>query len=318
MNTGIAERIIRPEYIYQPGKLIRRVFGEGLDRRGEEIVELPWKMSIEVDSSEAIGRIISHHGIFELPVVEAMFRLVDRCDTVLDVGANIGYMTAVALAAGAERVVSFEPHPALFARLARNLQRWEREPRFAGRVNARNEAIDSVQGHSTLFIPKEGFESNQGVATLEAKTDFTAYDKLEVVCTTLDAVIDKHCAPVGLLKVDIEGHEFHAFKGASRTLRSGKVRDIVYESFEEMDSDASKYLAGFGYSIFRLRSSFTGPVLREGLKAGRLPLGDHNLVATLDPDRVRKRMSPRGYWCLNRKAGKGDRYGAQCSQNKPG
>jgi FkbM family methyltransferase len=302
MSAHLGQRFNRPEYIYQPLKLFRRIFGKRLDQGGESIVELPWNMSMEVDSSEIIGCGISRTGIFEMPVVEAIFRLVDRSDTVLDVGANIGYMTAVALSAGAKKVIAFEPHPVLFARLLRNVGRWDNEPRFTGRVIVRNEAIDYGEGAATLFIPKEQFAVNQGIATLETSIDQTEFDKVEVAGTTLDIVIHEHREPVGLLKIDIEGHEFQAFRGGSNSLGNRRIRDIIYEDFRGVESEASKLLASYGYSIFGLRSTLDGPVLREGLKGGRLPLSEHNLVATLDPDRARRRMSPRGYRCLSRKA----------------
>lgn len=307
MNSRAMVRFVRPEYIYQPEKLIRRIFGKGLDQGGEETVELPWKMSMEVDSSEIIGCGIAHTGIFEIAVVEAIFRLVDRSDTVLDAGANIGYMTAVALAAGARRVISFEPHPTLFARLSRNVSRWDKEPRYAGRMSARNEAIDSEKGRPTLFIPKLEFAGNQGIATLEKNCAAGALDKVEVAATTLDAVIDESCGSVGLLKIDVEGHEFPALKGASDSLGNGKIRDVIYECFEGADSPVSQLLKSFGYTIFGLRSSLMGPAIVEGMKAGNLSLGNHNLVATLDPDRVRRRMSPRGYKCLSREVRQGNR-----------
>lgn len=250
MISARIARLIRPEYIYQPGRLIRRIIGKTPGCGGEAMVELPWDMHIEVDTSEAIGRIISHHGIFELPVIEAMFRLVDPDDTILDVGANIGYMTAVALAAGAKMVISFEPHPLLFARLTRNVARWNEQPRFAARLNARNEAIDSAAGRSILFVPEGTFAGNQGIATLEPKTGPGAFDKVDVACTTLDAVVEELRDPIGLLKIDIEGHELHAFKGASKALCSGKIRDIIYESFEEVDSDVSRCLAESGIRSF--------------------------------------------------------------------
>lgn len=304
-------RFVRPEYIYQPEKLIRRIFSKGLDQGGEETVELPWKISMEVDSSEIIGCGIAHTGIFEMAVVEAIFRLVDPSDMVLDAGANIGYMTAVALSAGARKVISFEPHPTLFACLSRNVSRWNKEPRYAGRMNARSEAIDSEKGRPTLFIPKLEFAGNQGIATLEKNCAAAAFDKVEVAATTLDAVIDDDCGAVGLLKIDIESHEFPALRGASDSLRNRKIRDIIYECFEGADSPVSQLLKNFGYTIFGLRSSFMGPALIEGMRAGNLPLGNHNLVATLDPDRVRRRMSPRGYKCLGRKARQGYREEAQ-------
>lgn len=302
MNSRLAVRFIRPEYVRQPGKLIKRILSKGTEQAGNETVELPWKMSMEVDTSEIIGRGIAHTGILEIPVVEAIFRLVDPSDTVLDVGANIGYMTAAALSAGARRVISFEPHPTLFTRLERNVGRWDKEDRFAGRVEIRNEAIAAENGRATLSIPKREFAGNQGIATLEIRSDPAAFDQVEVASATLDSVIDENCGPVGLLKIDIEGHEFQAFKGAIDSLQNRKIREIVYECIEGADSQASQLLKSFGYTIFGLHGSLAGPVLREGMKAGRLPLGDHNLLATLDPDRAKKRMSLRGYKCLSRKA----------------
>lgn len=109
MNGEMVMQLNLPEYIYQPQKLIRHFLAKGHAIKRQEIVDLPWKLAIEVDTSEDIGRILSHHRIFELPVVEALFRLIDPDDFVLDAGANIGYMTAAALSAGAARVISFEP-----------------------------------------------------------------------------------------------------------------------------------------------------------------------------------------------------------------
>jgi FkbM family methyltransferase len=302
MRTGIIEWLNRPEYIYQPNKLMRRIFSNGPNREGEEIIELPWRLPMEIDSSETIGRIISHHGIFEMPVVEAIFRLVDPSDTVLDAGANIGYMTAVAVSAGAMKVISFEPYPALFARLSRNVDRWNQEPRFAGRFDVRREAISSEKGHSTLFVPKVGFAENQGLATLETRVDRAAYNEVQVNATTLDAVMHEICDPVGVLKIDIEDHEFQAFIGGADSLGNRRIRDIIYEGFSGTDSDASKLLASYGYSIFGLQSNAFGPVLLEGTRPGKRPIGDHNLLATLHPDRVRSRMSRKGFRCLSRAA----------------
>jgi FkbM family methyltransferase len=302
MYTGFGGWFNRPEYFYQPNKLVRRVFGKRPVKEGEEIVELPWKLPLEVDSSETIGRIISHHGLFELPVVEAIFRLVDRFDTFFDAGANIGYMSAVALASGARKVISFEPHPALFARLRRNVARWTQEAKFVGRVAACCEALSSERGRFTLFVPKSGFAENQGLATLEAHVDREAYDEVNVTTTTIDAAIHEAGGSVGVLKIDIEGHEFQAFRGATNSLGTGRIRDIIYEGFGGAESDASRLLTSYGYSLFGLQSNIGGPVLLEGLKPGMRQIGDHNLLATLDPARVKSRMSSRGFWCMSRAA----------------
>ena len=50
-------------------------------------------------------------GYYEYPIVRAIRRLLGRGDTFIDVGANIGYMTAIAMGRVGEqgRVYSFEP-----------------------------------------------------------------------------------------------------------------------------------------------------------------------------------------------------------------
>jgi hypothetical protein len=167
-GRSIASWLNNPEYFYQPRKLLSRLVSRKSSANRVCIVELPWKLPLEVDCSDTIGLGISHHGLFELPVVEAIFRLVDPVDNFVDIGANIGYMTSAALAAGAKNVISFEPHPNLFARLSRNIGQWiEIQPDVAGRVWAQQKAISAKSGSAALQISKANFMGNQGIATLE-------------------------------------------------------------------------------------------------------------------------------------------------------
>jgi FkbM family methyltransferase len=295
---SLAESLNRPEYLYQPGKLIRRILTGNSTREGAEVVMLPWGVPLELDSSESIGRIISHHGIFEMPVVEAIFRLVDPSEIFLDVGANIGYMAAAAMAAGAKQVISFEPSPAIYPRLARNAQRWNQIPAFNGRIQVLQKGIHSESGVFTLFVPRSS--NNDGLATLEAREE-DDYDAVIVPTVTLDEVIQQLSGNVGTVKIDIEGHELQALNGAKQSLSRGGVRDILYEDFQGASSEVSKLLYSYGYSIFGLQTSVTGPVLRQSLALEGHRKGDHNLIATLDPLRLNSRMSARGYNCLSRK-----------------
>lgn len=294
----LADSLNRPEYLYQPNKLIRRILTRHSAREGVEVVVLPWGIPLEVDSSESIGRIISHHGIFEMPVVEAIFRLVDPGETFLDVGANVGYMAAAALAAGAKYVISFEPSPAIFPRLARNANRWNRNPGFDGRIDAQQKGIHSESGVFALFVPRQS--TNDGLASLEAR-DKNSYETVNIPTTTLDEVIQQLPGAVGAIKIDIEGHELEALKGAKQSLSRGVIRDILYEDFLGASSKVSQLLAGYGYSIFGLQAAITGPVLRKNFAPEQHHNGDHNLIATLDPVRLSSRMAVRGYNCLSRK-----------------
>ena len=54
--------------------------------------------------------------------------------------------------------------------------RWNREPRFAGRFNVQNDAIDSEEGSATHFTVKEYFAGSQGITPSGDDGVYTGYD----------------------------------------------------------------------------------------------------------------------------------------------
>jgi FkbM family methyltransferase len=299
--SNVIKLLNMPEYIYQPGASLRRIFGRHANS-GSKIVQLPWGLRIEVDLGEAHGRTLSHHGMFEISVVEAIFRLTDPSDIFLDVGANIGFMSAAAIAANAREVYSFEPHPVLFDRLSRNIAMWEEaRPAIAGRVRCKQVAISESLGHTTLYIPS-GFNTNKGISSLEAGAGQVPGLTLDVCTTTLDEIIGERS--IGVLKIDIEGHELKAFSASRKTLDAGRVRDIIFEDFEGMTSRLARLLSGAGYTLFGLNKTVFGPALldtEDKVRRFRSFSNESlNFLATLDPDRARSRMMKRGFRCLDK------------------
>ncbi len=295
----------KPEYLYQPNALVRRIFIPKSVHKGTRVVKLPWKLDLEVNPAEAVGRAISHHGLFEIAVVETIFRLADRADVFLDIGANIGFMSAVAISAGVKRVISFEPHPALFERLSRNLGMWiDAQPEIAGRIQLRQIAISESEGKACLHIPEHDFSTNHGTSSLELREEESHID-IETIATTLDRVIEECGEPIGVLKIDIEGHEFKAFTGGYKSFKAGKVRDIIFEDHEGVTSEVSRLLAALGYSIFGLNKTPLGPVLLASAASVERFQGISdeplNFLATLNPARASLRMSRTGYECLRQR-----------------
>jgi FkbM family methyltransferase len=302
--ASVVRFLNKPEYLYQPKAILRRSLGwKRSSANGTEIVQLPWGFPLEVNTSELIGRIISHSGIFELSAVEAIFRLTDSTDVFLDLGANIGYMSSAAHASKAKMVISFEPHPELFRQLQRNVSLWaEVRPGIANREFVRQEAISNKSGTAKLRFSKREFSKNQGVATLENGHGRDDCVEVEVSTVALDQVIEQCGEGVGVLKIDIEGHELTAFEAAMAPLQAGSVRDIIYEDHQGMSSDVSRLLSSCGYSLFGLNKTLLGPVLLDSKAAvdrfrpySPDPL---NFLATRSPDRARRRMSHHGFQCL--------------------
>ena len=95
------------------------------------------------DPAKMIGRSLFTTGIYDIAVSEVLARLIAPAgDTVVDAGANVGYMTLLAgVAAGSSgRVLSWEPHPELVSVLQSNV----------AALNARGGAADITIRNAAL------------------------------------------------------------------------------------------------------------------------------------------------------------------------
>lgn len=275
----------KPAYVYRPDQIVRRM----TTRRapvGSLRVVLPWGLPTVVSSSDDLGRGIIRRNVHELPVTEAMWRLTGQGDLAVDVGANTGYFTSL-LACRAQAVLAFEAHPVLASRLRSVIDSWPFEHRDKVTLHAR--AVSDRDGMASLSIPS-GFARNEGLATLSPAVEY--HEALDVPTVTLDAAVGGR--PVGVLKIDIEGHELPAFQGARGLLGNRYVRDIFFEEHDPLPTPVSRLLLEYGYSIFGLRERARGVELTD--PAGPRPRWDApTFLATLDPVRAHRRITPNGW-----------------------
>lgn len=265
--------MLKPEYLYRPKQLVLRAFRAF--NRNPRRVTLPWGHELKVDPKDSIGRAILNAGVYDLPVTEALWRLTDPGDTALDVGANIGYTASVMARRGAA-VHAFEPHPQVFGELEANT-------RALPNVTARRLALSDKDGETGLLIP-EGFEGNRGLASISDDGDIT------VECRRLDSL---GFGRVQLMKLDVEGHELPALRGAGDL----PIRDIVFEDHHEEASPVFELLRSRGYDIFWLASKPFGPVISPD-PIPRRPWEPPNFLATTDAVRALHRFKPGGWRCL--------------------
>ena len=281
--------LFKPEYLLRPSNVLARL-------RFRDTRRLPATLTIAVrgrpfriNPDEVIGRHLLHFGLFDLTVTEALLRLADPGELAADVGANVGYMACVlADAVGSQgRVIAFEPHPEIFAELAANT--------LGLGVEAKQAAVSDRAGVVRLHIP-EAFVGNRGIASLEALGD--ASEDVEVDAVSLDEVLAGE-RPVGVMKIDIEGHELAALRGAENLLRGGRIRDIVFEEHNPAQSAVARHLADRGYRIFRLHKGFFGPKLLDPeASVSESRWESPSLLATLDPARAQTRFAARGWTAL--------------------
>lgn len=149
-------------------------------------------------------------GLYEPFESELFAAAIAPGDVVFDVGANVGYYTALAARAAGPggRVVAFEPEPTNFAALERTVAR----NKFTN-VTACQVAIADRSGVGPLYLSAR----NGGDHRLY-RTSPHQYS-LEVPMTTLDAALAQYQVNhVDVLKMDIQGLEGLALAGAGRLL----------------------------------------------------------------------------------------------------
>ena len=288
--------LCKPEFYFRPFDYLRRRF-ESAGTGGSVRVRLPWGLEVAVNPRDTIGRQIHVFGVFELGVSEAAWRLIDPGETVIDVGANLGYMTGLfACRAGSRGVVhAFEPHPQVFEILRANVETWMASPGNAPVLLHPMAAAD--RNGSALLHDQGELADNCGLGSLVHAPDKVR--SFEVPLVRLD---DQECVrgPIGLLKVDVEGAEEWVLRGLTSTLGRKGVRDILFEDQGEDPSGIYRLLEGYGYRLFSLGMGLLGPQLKPmGPERAVIRRWDSpNTLATLDPERAIQRLSIRGWKCL--------------------
>jgi len=146
-------------------------------------------------------------------------QMVEPDETVVDVGACWGSYSYL-FSKVARRVITLEPNPALVDYLRRVAP---------ANVEVRNVAASDSPGHATLRVPIEGRDPF-ALASLEARDDVPgpsedAFRMVEVETVRLDDLGLEH---VGLVKIDVEGHEEAVLEGA-RDLISRQHPDLLIE-----------------------------------------------------------------------------------------
>ncbi|MFP4126884.1 MAG: FkbM family methyltransferase [Alphaproteobacteria bacterium] len=289
---NLVRALARPEYLHRPRQIVERLRYAYRSPQGEAWARTPWGLPVWVDAQELHGRALLTHGVVDLGVTEVIWRLVEPGDAVVDVGANVGGLTA-AMARRVGRggsVVAFEPHPATRALLERSAERWS--SLGAAPVVVRAEALSSTEGTARLHVP-EAFARNSGIARL-----VETGDGVDIPTTTFDRVFARDIK-LKLVKIDVEGHEDAVVEGMRETLTDGRVEHIVFEEFRPLPSPLCMTLTTYGFEAFLIDTGIGGPSLLPVDGTHHAPSGrPPNVLATRSSRDALVRLQPRGFACL--------------------
>jgi FkbM family methyltransferase len=187
-------------------------------------------------------------------------------DVVIDAGANVGYFTMLFsdLVGASGWVHAFEPVPATFSVLSRNLQRFP----YYKNVSLNCAALGDANKRTKIFLPN----GDHGQAALVYHRDGSWRNAqvapIDIEMTRLDRYaqgLDK----INLLKCDVEGAELLVLRGAESSLRRFRpkvfleVDDRWTSSFGWSPKDVIGFLRSVGYKHFYCIEPGTGKIEEE-------------------------------------------------------
>jgi FkbM family methyltransferase len=206
----------------------------GLDAEG---------ITFEVSNSVEGHRVLDYGG--EQDYMSAMLAYLNEEDVLFDVGANIGLVSLHA--ARRCRVVAFEPDPSFRGRLERNLA-LNPDIRIDDVLPI---AASDGDGDVTLYTDGAGGMSPSLRHQRNEKGEVT------VQARSLDSLLAENRLPAPtVLKIDIEGAEILALRGATSLLSSDAApRALILEihpqllgAFDASADDVVQLVEGAGYT----------------------------------------------------------------------
>jgi FkbM family methyltransferase len=240
---------------------------------------------VAVFAFDRIGHMINLEGRYEAAELDCTFAFLRAGGLIhgdaVDVGANIGNHSLY-FAEHYANVVSLEPNPRLFELLEFNA-------RLRRNIRPLNIGASDISKEMSLSYDSANWGGGQ---LWSQQPDASRAFTVPVNVQKLDDLPELADHPIGLLKIDVEGHEIRVLKGAATLIaRSRPVILFEQHAHESKDgsSDVVDFLRSNGYQKFyEVRSlpslprtwRFPGRILLNGLL--RLLVGERKHIVPVE------------------------------------
>jgi len=162
----------------------------------------------------------------------------------VDVGANIGLYTYLfaKLRKGYTEVYAFEPEPTRYEYLKETVKMW------GSTIKVFNVAVSNYQGEKVFYVPEDR-KASGSLNKIFVERLKRPLDSFIVKTNTLDNCFSD--IKIDLIKMDIEGEEINAIKGASGTLRTQNPI-VMIESHMQLHNEIYTLMSKLEYEIYEL------------------------------------------------------------------
>ena len=204
--------------------------GETLEIQDGELSGKKWVRFMRTHNDSYI------RGDYEPTVQSAIKKFLRPGMTFYDVGANAGFFTLLGAARVGPKgnVVSFEPHPTTATQLRKQIS-----------VNY----LTNVEVIEAAICDKIGtaeFSDDTVAVMASLTTSASGHRTIRVKTETLDSIVANR-SPPDLLKIDIEGAEIEALRGAPKLIAEKRPVLLVEVHSQEIAAQYDSLMKEFGY-----------------------------------------------------------------------
>ncbi len=200
------------------------------------------------------------YGVYERHEVALLRRLLKPGDVSVDVGANVGYLSAhMAQCVGpGGTVYSFEPGPTPFQSLCA-----VRDSNSFANMEVFQMAVADEDRKATYYETENILAKGYGRIDQHPSKRFRHVQAHETTVTSLTTFFS--CRPIDrlrLIKIDVEGHEKQVIEGLrglfDRDIRPVLLTEVTIQGEAETDLlDYQKILSGYRYEMFSIGKSLS-------------------------------------------------------------
>ncbi len=231
-------------------RLAKMLLGAGITEKKNFLIRGKYGCAYMIPNVvENIGFELFINGIYEQATSDFITQQLPRNGVFLDLGANIG---AISIPVYEKRkdltMVCVEAAPWIFSYLEKNLALNQ-----AGKIITVNKALYYTDEETlNFFSPDDKFGKGSLSPVFTDK-------RVEVKTVKVDSLLKQlKIDRVDMIKIDVEGYEYHAFKGATGLLGRPDAPDIIFEFVDWAEEAANgtpvgaaqELLKELGYSIY--------------------------------------------------------------------
>lgn len=201
--------------------------------------------------SEPVAFNLYINGIYEIETHEFLLKMLPKNGVYFDIGANIGSIAIPLCKKRPDiRCVAVEASEWVHGYLTENIKRNNLEKS----IIAVNEAMgDTAEGYVSFYTNQDFFGKGSMSPVYSDKP-------INVKRTTFQNLAERYnIEQIDVIKIDIEGFEYFAFKGGEKFLSADNAPLILFEFVDWAEEHAGlkggesqKLLKSYGYSLYEL------------------------------------------------------------------